>query len=106
MKILASILALLFVSGCASSSIGHDFDMATAERLPAGTPYADVVTALGRPYARRSDSDGGTTARWLYVNSRVVPFSATVRSQAADLKFNRNGGLVGLTYQKMLDNGQ
>lgn len=86
-KIYHVVLAVLLLSGCASS--GRQIDQANVERIKPGvTTFDQMVQMFGPPLAQTYSSDGKLTANWMYVY--VGPFGAGMEQQSMAVLFDES----------------
>ncbi|MBA2079166.1 hypothetical protein [Rhodanobacter sp. PCA2] len=99
LQTILAMVAVLGVAGCATT-IGKDYDQGrVAQFVPHQTTLDQVLTALGQPQERETESDGNTRLHYQYIVSKgsvsdYVPF-APVKANTSDkdtyLYFDRNG---------------
>nr|WP_199040437.1 hypothetical protein [Dyella sp. ASV24] len=99
LQLAVAIVFMLAVTGCATT-IGKDYDQAkVGQFVPHQTTMDQVITALGQPQERETESDGTTRLHYQYVVAKgsvsdYVPFapkSANTGSKDSYLYFDKSG---------------
>ncbi len=100
MKLITVLLVLAAImAGCATATVGADFDGSKLPALQPGvTTFEQAVVLLGRkPNTTTAGQSGALGHQWVYVRSDAAAGSVTTQTKSAMLVFNVDG-----TFQRLL----
>ncbi len=87
MKIWLALIAVLILSGCASS--GREIDQNQVDQIEIGaTTFDDMVSRFGPPMSQGYNGEGKIVASWIYVF--VGPFGTGMEQQILAVQFDES----------------
>lgn len=91
------LLSFAFFAGCATSTIGHDFNAANIPMLHVDkTTLAEAKSLLGQPYQYVTRKDGTMVYIWHYIRSDATFGKLSTQAKDAKLIFNQDDVFIGI----------